>query len=34
LGLWQAGLTEAVVRSARLSIDELVADLEAKKPTA
>jgi hypothetical protein len=32
LGLWQAGLTETVVRSARLAINELPADLEQKKP--
>jgi hypothetical protein len=33
LGLWEAGLTETVVRAARLAINEAVADLEAKKPT-
>jgi hypothetical protein len=30
LSLWQAGRTETVVKSARLAIKELVADLEAK----
>jgi hypothetical protein len=33
LGLWEAGLTETVVRAARLAINEAVANLEAKKPT-
>ena len=32
LSLWQAGLSETVVRSARLAIDEMMGDLDAKKP--
>jgi len=32
LSLWQAGLSETVVRSARLAIDEVMGELEAKKP--
>jgi len=32
LSLWQVGLTETVVRSARLAIDEVMGDLKAKKP--
>ena len=31
---WQAGITEIAVRSACLAINEIVADLEAKKPAA
>src|SRR5215831_2837809 len=32
LSLWQAGLTETVVRSARLAINEVMGDLEANEP--
>ena len=31
LRLWQSGITETVVRSARVAINETVADLERKK---
>ena len=31
---WQTGPTETAVRSACLAIDEIVAELEAKKPAA
>jgi hypothetical protein len=34
LSLWQAGLTETVVRSARLAINEVMGELEANKPPA
>src|SRR5215469_15795660 len=34
LGLWQAGLTETVVRSVCLAITEVMGELEAKKPAA
>jgi hypothetical protein len=34
LGLWEAGLTETVVKSARRAIDEMVGYLEAKQSAA
>jgi hypothetical protein len=34
LGLWEAGLTETAVKRARLAIDEMVGDLEAKESAA
>ena len=34
LGLWESGLAEPAMRSARFAIDEMVADLEPKNPVA